>query len=192
MKNIRLTAFALSLFLSLGASFAADAKEARYPEAGDVFVSFDAPEGWQVLNDEAHKTLNLIAPSTGKSADIEMMTIGVIKSPTPFEMTAAGFNKVVDEILQGINAAGNVKAAAFSSKEDKPLSGMAFNSFDTVVTSGELSLNVKLMVCADTVNLLAISAIGTTKELTAAHQQVLQSVKVSGFNRCLLNEAAGK
>jgi len=192
MHNIRAFAFALSLFVTLGASVAAEAKETRYPETGDVFISFDAPEGWTVKNDAAHSTLNLIAPSSGKAADIQMMTIGVVKAPAPFDMSAAGFNKVADEILQGINSVQSVKAAAFSSKQDMPLSGMTFSAFDTAVSAGELSLNVKVMLCADATNLLAISAIGASKELAEGHQQVLQSVKVTGVNRCLLNEAADK
>jgi len=172
------------------ASFSANAKEARYPETGDVFISFQAPEGWATKNDEAQKTLELAPISRGKSAQFQRITIGVIKANKPFEMTAAGFNKVMDQILQGINSSGNVKAAAFSSKKDTRLSGMTFSSFDTVVAAGKLSFNVKVMACANANNLLVISAIGESKGLTTEHQQVLQSLKVFGVNRCLLNEAA--
>ncbi|MBI1216291.1 MAG: hypothetical protein GC185_10815 [Alphaproteobacteria bacterium] len=195
MPRIKTALLALCLSaLAFGHCAAAHAKEMRWPKDGDVFFTFQVPDDWNLREDSPHYTVS-ISPDKSMPGAAQAVSFGAAPQPTPVPLTSQTFKRQMDSIMSGINGASErVHADPYSSRKPVTVDGKRWDSFITSINvttpRGEpVTLTTDIMVCGDSKHLLALTFLNSKTGLTPEQQKVLDTLKVTGMDRCPLNEA---
>ncbi len=186
MKKYFSLALLAALLMTTGLSAPAMAKEMRWPQTGDAFVTFNLPDDWGTKIDAQHNTIDL-RPALMTKETLQTIAIGY-EERKPVALTGKNFKDIVESILGGLNT-DKVHTDAFGSRKTVPISGFKWDRFTTDIVSNKITLHASIYLCADESRIMSLAFMNAGPRFSDKELRILRSVRVSGMKACSLNAA---
>ncbi len=187
MKKYVTIALFAAILMTTALSVSATAKEMRWPEKGDAYLTFNLPDGWITQFDYKDNAVT-IRPVRETRQDAQGFTFAY-EGFKHMAVSRKNFDSVVANILGGINAVSGVHADPFSTRKAVTVSGLRWDRFKTDATAHGITLHTRLLVCLDDTHLFGISVLDIQPGMSDLQREVIQGIKLNGIKACTMNEA---